>query len=214
MRMNWYKTSTAKQIIDSLLIKRNALTLSKKINWISTLVRCPRRVALEGALEKMELLRMIRGSSIHEHLELGQISEVYIKLDDIEGKIDIIRDVPVEIFATSMSKPFEPELYPLKVNQLAAYVYMLKKGYSYKSNTGEIMIFHLMSNDVEEAVESAMVEFTDEELQRKWDNLMYNRQQLQMFIDTEQVPDMNPTFTMKFLECTSLKCKFKDYCWK
>ena len=131
--------------------------------------------------------------------------------DDIHARIDMItKNKPVEGYTTNISKPFTPDDYPLKVSQLMAYIHMAKKlDYNLEENIGEMLLYHLYKK--EHKLMSYRIEFTQEEIDDNWRNIKYNQKQLQEYVRSGKIPDMNPTATDTYWECK--KCDFFNRCY-
>lgn len=224
--MDYKQTDTAKgvlMILRSLDSSEKIDKLKRSMNYVTTLVQCPRKVVWRNESDVIDFEaqeNMIRGTSIHTVLEKGQIlSEIRVEWQGIRGRIDFIGNYPVEIFTTAIGGDFEPDKFPYKINQLLAYLKMLQsnndkeKIIDFNKNTpkGELMLFQLFKKKGERKLTSWLIEPSQKEIDDNWNTIIFNRSQIEIFTRTKQIPDMNPITTSEYWECRS--CEFYNRCY-
>jgi hypothetical protein len=184
------------------------------INSPSMLVRCPRATVLSamGTESDLETESKARGTSLHYALQREHfLVENEMAYEAIVCHIDLILNVPVEIFTTMIGADATPSAFPLKAAQLMTYIYVgYKMGYFLKTD-GDLLIFHMFPRGQKPKLESIRLHPTIEQLEKNFANVKYNRQQLKRWYDSGDIPDMNPTQTPEFWECR--KCPHYNFCY-
>ena len=220
--MLFVESDTAVELLDAMRPTGDAIQqLIRSMNRISMLVRCPRSVVLNASreLDHTSIENMARGTSMHEAFQRNQLVVEYnLKYDGITGHVDIIREYPIELYTTQSSKDFKPNRYPLKVSQLMSYIYMLHKTGQIKELVGEVGVFHILKMTVNVITGESMrrlltfeLSFTIGQLEENWRNIKYNQALIKRYLVEQKLPDMNPTITPEFNECTY--CPHYEYCY-
>jgi len=162
---------------------------------VTRLTCCPRKTYLrmlgiaEVVPEGRELV-FTRGRAHHELLEVYRPNEVRISKDGIRGDIDMIGTRITEIYTTTISskkvKCLEdvPKVFPLKVSQLMAYLYMMDE------LEGDLLVFFLFGDytrlktlpngrvrytGIIPELRDWTIEFERRELERNWNELLAKR---------------------------------------
>ncbi len=175
---------------------------------ITRLVCCPRKTyySMTGVTPTTDdsgTLYMTRGRGIHREIQQGfKIVEVKIELDGIRGDVDAVDEHPIEIYSTntSLSKVQDeakvPEAFPSKVKQLKAYCKMLGV------KEGDLLVY-FMSGDysrftevlgkkvytgIKSELKCWTLEFTDEELEKMWKQILSNKADIEFALKTGDPP--------------------------
>ena len=98
----------------------------------------------------------------------------------------------------------DPSKFPLKVKQLGAYIYMLKKTGRYDKNWGRLLIFHYNLKKLR----AWRIEFSDEELEKIWSDLKWHQKILENALKLKVPPHPDP-YSQR--ECEF--CPYRGRCW-
>lgn len=187
-------------------------------NHIATCVNCPRKFILDTQSEEDDLSteNKLRGTSMHSALQKGQtLTEYTITWDGVEGHIDILLDKPIEIYTTQRYADFSPVAYPYKVCQLLGYIKMLMENNILKVPVGEVLVFYILKfSSKKQNVKKlrSWIVYPDEEmLTKNWANIKYNQKEIDRYLETGMMPDMNPLVTPEYNECRT--CSHNDFCY-
>lgn len=192
-------TSLEKEVIDKL--KRSGSV--RKGFHVTDLVGCPRRTyfrmkgTYEAGEEGRELL-YARGRAHHDILEVSEFREIPVSRDGLSGVIDMLGERIIEIYTTVMSSERKPIDFSLKVKQLKAYCWM------YGRTDGDLLIFHLFGDykDRTPQLRCWTLEFTKEEIDDNWKEMMSRRELIKKCLENDKVPDMR---------CEEWECKNCGY---
>jgi CRISPR/Cas system-associated exonuclease Cas4 (RecB family) len=208
--MDYYETDTAKKLLSNIKPEGTPIEqITSKSRSVSVLIRCPRKVVLDSLSPESDETTAAKagGTSIHSALERGSLSSAELPLDydGVHGYIDILSDVPLELYTTRRGDEYSPDNYPDKTAQLLAYIYMGLKTGMLKDVSGEIVIFYLYKR----VVKSWRIHPTEEELESNWKRLKENQNELKAFIESggKTMPKMNPLNR----ECTH--CLHRSLCF-
>jgi hypothetical protein len=206
--MDYYETDTAKKLLNTIKPEGTPIEqVRAKSRSVSVLIRCPRKVVLDSLSPESDETTAAKagGTSIHSALERGSLSELPLDYDGVHGFIDILSDVPLELYTTRRSDEYSPDNYPDKTAQLLAYIHMGLKTGVLKEMAGEVVIYYINRK----ALKSWRIHPTEEELESNWKRLKENQGELKAFIDSDGkvMPKMNPLNR----ECTH--CLHRSFCF-
>jgi len=203
------KVKVNTEVRDKVMKRLTGERFTPKTFSITRLIQCPRKTyymmaGTKAVIYDVSTLYMARGRGIGREIQTGfEKTEVRIERDGIRGDIDAFDERLIEIYTTntSLSKVQKdetkvPEVFRTKVKQLMAYCYMTGV------KVGDLLVF-FMSGDytrftevfgtniytgIRPELKCWTLEFTDEELEENWKNILDNKADIELALKTGSPP--------------------------